>query len=183
MAWHRMILCWRPGTIAVVSSVRCLLPPATRVRSRWHCVAERGGVCSSNWRCCCSAPMGSGRALSAILAAVMSTLSCQLLACSSRRDHRTWRRRSCVRRGQREAGVGWPRDGAGGGVDRHRAGGQPGERVLGTVSYAGPVSAPPSVGGADFGDGRAHSRNGALAGMLVGAVTVIVWKQYEWLGL
>lgn len=27
------------------------------------------------------------------------------------------------------------------------------------------------------------TRNGALAGMLVGAVTVIVWKQYEWLGL
>ncbi len=27
------------------------------------------------------------------------------------------------------------------------------------------------------------NRNGALAGMVVGAVTVVVWKQYDWLGL
>jgi sodium/proline symporter len=27
------------------------------------------------------------------------------------------------------------------------------------------------------------TRNGALAGMLVGAITVIVWKQFGWLGL
>ena len=27
------------------------------------------------------------------------------------------------------------------------------------------------------------TRNGALAGMLVGALTVIVWKQFGWLGL
>ncbi|SUB16301.1 Propionate transporter [Pantoea agglomerans] len=27
------------------------------------------------------------------------------------------------------------------------------------------------------------NRNGALAGMIVGALTVLVWKQYGWLGL
>jgi sodium/proline symporter len=27
------------------------------------------------------------------------------------------------------------------------------------------------------------TRNGALAGMVVGAVTVLVWKQYSWLNL
>lgn len=27
------------------------------------------------------------------------------------------------------------------------------------------------------------TRNGALAGMIIGAVTVIVWKQFAWLGL
>ncbi len=27
------------------------------------------------------------------------------------------------------------------------------------------------------------TRNGALAGMIIGAVTVIVWKQYGWLDL
>ena len=27
------------------------------------------------------------------------------------------------------------------------------------------------------------TRNGALAGMLVGALTVIIWKQFGWLGL
>ncbi len=27
------------------------------------------------------------------------------------------------------------------------------------------------------------TRNGALAGIIVGAVTVIVWKQFGWLGL
>ena len=27
------------------------------------------------------------------------------------------------------------------------------------------------------------TRNGALAGMLTGAIVVLVWKQYAWLGL
>lgn len=27
------------------------------------------------------------------------------------------------------------------------------------------------------------TRNGALVGMLVGAITVLVWKQYGWLNL
>ena len=30
---------------------------------------------------------------------------------------------------------------------------------------------------------RRMTRNGALAGMLVGGITVLVWKQFEWFGL
>ena len=30
---------------------------------------------------------------------------------------------------------------------------------------------------------RGMTRDGALAGMLVGAITVLVWKQYAWFGL
>ena len=84
-------------------------------------------------------PWIAGILLSAILAAVMSTLSCQLLVCSS---------------------------------------------VLGLVSYAW------AGFGAAFGPVVLFSvmwsrmtRNGALAGMIIGALTVIVWKQFGWLGL
>ena len=57
-------------------------------------------------------------------------------------------------------------------------------RVLGMVSYAW------AGFGAAFGPviilslfWPAMTRNGALAGILVGAVTVVVWKQGGWLGL
>ena len=60
----------------------------------------------------------------------------------------------------------------------------PEHRVLGLVSYAW------AGFGAAFGPVVLLSvlwsrmpRNGALAGMLVGALTVIVWKQFGWLGL
>jgi sodium/proline symporter len=60
----------------------------------------------------------------------------------------------------------------------------PDNRVLGLVSYAW------AGFGAAFGPLVLFSvlwarmtRNGALAGMLVGAITVIVWKQFGWLGL
>jgi sodium/proline symporter len=60
----------------------------------------------------------------------------------------------------------------------------PNNRVLGLVSYAW------AGFGAAFGPlvlfsvlWKGMTRNGALAGMLVGAVTVIVWKQFGWLGL
>ena len=56
--------------------------------------------------------------------------------------------------------------------------------MLGLVSYAW------AGFGAAFGPvvilsllWKGMTRNGALAGMLVGAVTVIVWKQFGWLGL
>lgn len=58
----------------------------------------------------------------------------------------------------------------------------PDNRVLGLVSYAW------AGFGAAFGPVVLFSvmwsrmtRNGALAGMIIGAVTVIVWKQYGWL--
>lgn len=60
----------------------------------------------------------------------------------------------------------------------------PENRVLGLVSYAW------AGFGAAFGPVVLFSvmwsrmtRNGALAGMIIGAVTVIVWKQFGWLGL
>ena len=60
----------------------------------------------------------------------------------------------------------------------------PNNRVLGLVSYAW------AGFGAAFGPVVLFSvmwsrmtRNGALAGMVIGALTVIVWKQFGWLGL
>ncbi|EHK2831294.1 sodium:proline symporter, partial [Escherichia coli] len=60
----------------------------------------------------------------------------------------------------------------------------PENRVLGLVSYAW------AGFGAAFGPVVLFSvmwsrmtRNGALAGMIIGALTVIVWKQFGWLGL
>jgi sodium/proline symporter len=60
----------------------------------------------------------------------------------------------------------------------------PENRVLGLVSYAW------AGFGAAFGPvvlisvmWKGMTRNGALAGILVGAVTVVVWKHFELLGL
>ena len=60
----------------------------------------------------------------------------------------------------------------------------PENRVLGLVSYAW------AGFGAAFGPvilisvmWKRMTRNGALAGMLVGAVTVIVWKNFAWFDL
>ncbi len=60
----------------------------------------------------------------------------------------------------------------------------PENRVLGLVSYAW------AGFGAAFGPVILISllwprmtRNGALLGMIVGAATVLIWKQYAWLGL
>lgn len=60
----------------------------------------------------------------------------------------------------------------------------PNSKVLGMVSYAW------AGFGAAFGPivlfsllWNRMTRNGALAGMVVGAVTVLVWKQYGWLNL
>ena len=60
----------------------------------------------------------------------------------------------------------------------------PNAKVLGMVSYAW------AGFGAAFGPviilsvfWQGMTRNGALAGIIVGAVTVLVWKQFGWLGL
>ena len=60
----------------------------------------------------------------------------------------------------------------------------PESKVLGMVSYAW------AGFGAAFGPviilsvfWKGMTRNGALAGIIVGAVTVLVWKQFGWLGL
>jgi len=129
-------------------------------------------------------PWIAGVLLSAILAAVMSTLSCQLLVCSSALTedfYKTFLRKSAS---QRE--LVW--------VGRAMVllvalvaialAANPENRVLGLVSYAW------AGFGAAFGPvvlisviWKDMTRNGALAGILVGAITVIVWKHFNLLGL
>src|SRR4249919_3706405 len=123
-------------------------------------------------------PWIAGVLLSAILAAIMSTLSCQLLVCSSALTEDFYKGFLRPRAGQRELvwfgramvlavsllAIWIARD--------------PDSRVLGLVSYAW------AGFGAAFGPVVLFSlfwsrmtRNGALAGMVVGALTVILWKQ------
>ena len=129
-------------------------------------------------------PWIAGLLLAAILAAVMSTLSCQLLVCSSALTediYRTFLRRNA---GQNE--LVW--------IGRTMVmaialvavwiASNPESKVLGMVSYAW------GGFGAAFGPviilslfWSRMTRNGALAGIFVGALTVLVWKQYGWLGL
>ena len=129
-------------------------------------------------------PWIAGVLLSAILAAVMSTLSCQLLVCSSAITEDLYRPFLRPKATQKE--LVW--------VGRAMVllisvvavalAANPENRVLGLVSYAW------AGFGAAFGPvillsllWSRMTRNGALAGMIVGAVTVIVWKQYAWLDL
>ncbi|MDR3300385.1 MAG: sodium/proline symporter PutP [Candidatus Accumulibacter sp.] len=129
-------------------------------------------------------PWLAGMLLAAILAAVMSTLSCQLLVCSSALTgdiyHVFFRRAASNRE------LVW--------VGRAMVlfvalvaifiAGDPDSRVLKMVSYAW------AGFGASFGPvilislfWKDMTRNGALAGMIVGAITVIVWKQGHYFGL
>ncbi len=129
-------------------------------------------------------PWIAGILLSAILAAVMSTLSCQLLVCSSAITEDLYKAFLRKQAGQQE--LVW--------VGRAMVlvvalvaialAANPENRVLGLVSYAW------AGFGAAFGPvvicsvlWSRMTRNGALAGMIIGALTVIVWKQYAWLGL
>jgi len=123
-------------------------------------------------------PWVAGVLLSAILAAVMSTLSCQLLVCSSALTEDFYRGFVRPKAGQRElvwfgramvlavalVAIYIARD--------------PDSRVLGLVAYAW------AGFGAAFGPvvvlslfWQRMTRNGALAGMLAGAATVLLWKQ------
>ena len=123
-------------------------------------------------------PWVAGVLLSAILAAVMSTLSAQLLVCSSALTEDFYRGFVRKQAGQRE--LVW--------VGRATVlavalvailiAADPDSRVLGLVSYAW------AGFGAAFGPvvllsltWKRMTRNGALAGMIVGALTVILWKQ------
>lgn len=124
-------------------------------------------------------PWIAGILLSAILAAVMSTLSCQLLVCSSAITEDLYK--AFLRKNASQKELVW--------IGRIMVlvvalvsialAANPENRVLGLVSYA-------RAGfGAAFGPVVLFSvmwsrmtRNGALAGMIIGAVTVIVWKQF-----
>lgn len=129
-------------------------------------------------------PWIAGVLLSAILAAVMSTLSCQLLVCSSALTEDFYKAFLRKHASQRE--LVW--------VGRAMVlvvalvsiwlASNPENRVLGLVSYAW------AGFGAAFGPvvlisvlWKGMTRNGALAGIVVGALTVIVWKQFALLGL
>ncbi|MFU9137899.1 sodium/proline symporter PutP [Erwinia tasmaniensis] len=129
-------------------------------------------------------PWIAGVLLSAILAAVMSTLSCQLLVCSSALTEDLYK--SFLRKGATQRELVW--------IGRIMVllvavvaialASNPQNRVLGLVSYAW------AGFGAAFGPvvvfslvWKRMNRNGALAGMIVGAATVLIWKQYAWLGL
>lgn len=122
-------------------------------------------------------PWVAGVLLSAILAAIMSTLSCQLLVCSSALTEDFYRGFVRPKAGQRELvwfgrtmvlavallAIWIARD--------------PESRVLGLVAYAW------AGFGAAFGPvvllslaWRRMTRNGALAGVVVGAATVVLWK-------
>ncbi|MGL4860342.1 MAG: sodium/proline symporter PutP [Enterobacteriaceae bacterium] len=125
-------------------------------------------------------PWLAGILLSAILAAIMSTLSCQLLVCSSALTEDLYKAFFRKKASQKE--LVW--------VGRLMVllialiaialAANPENRVLGLVSYAW------AGFGAAFGPVVLFSviwprmtRNGALMGMIAGAVTVVIWKQYE----
>ncbi|WP_349927372.1 sodium/proline symporter PutP [Acinetobacter sp. A1-4-2] len=122
-------------------------------------------------------PWIAGIVLAAILAAVMSTLSCQLLVCSSTLTEDFYK--SFLRKNATQKELVW--------VGRLMVlliallaiwmAGNPESKVLGLVAYAW------AGFGAAFGPliilslfWRRMTLNGALAGMLVGAVVVILWK-------
>ncbi len=125
-------------------------------------------------------PWLAGVLLSAILAAIMSTLSCQLLVCSSALTEDFYK--GMLRKQAGQAELVW--------VGRLTVvlvsalaialANNPDSRVLGLVSYAW------AGFGSAFGPVVVLSlywprmtRNGALAGMVVGALTVIGWKQLD----
>jgi sodium/proline symporter len=129
-------------------------------------------------------PWVAGVLLSAILAAIMSTLSCQLLVCSSALTEDFYK--GFFRKDASQPELVW--------VGRLTVlavallaiwlASDPDSRVLGLVSYAW------AGFGAAFGPvvlfslgWKRMTRNGALAGMVVGAATVLLWKQGGWFGL
>jgi sodium/proline symporter len=126
-------------------------------------------------------PWVAGVLMSAILAAVMSTLSCQLLVCASALAEDLYK--PFLRKNASTAELVW--------VGRSMVllvafiaialAMNPDSSVLNLVSYAW------AGFGAAFGPvilisllWARMTRNGALAGMLVGALTVMVWDYYDW---
>lgn len=129
-------------------------------------------------------PWLAGMLLAAVLAAIMSTLSAQLLVCSSALTQDIYK--NFVRRQASERELVWFGRATVLGVTllAIALASDPNSRVLGMVSYAW------AGFGAAFGPvvllslmWRRMTARGALAGMVVGAVTVLVWKQAGWFGL
>ncbi|PPI86749.1 sodium/proline symporter PutP [Candidatus Pantoea edessiphila] len=126
-------------------------------------------------------PWISGILLSAILAAIMSTLSCQLLVCSSALTEDLYK--NFLNKNATQKQLVW--------IGRCMVllisviaialAINPNNLVLSLVSYAW------AGFGASFGPvvlfsvcWKRMNRNGALAGMLVGVLTVLLWKKYGW---
>ncbi|OTG82610.1 sodium/proline symporter [Acinetobacter sp. ANC 5054] len=124
-------------------------------------------------------PWIAGVILAAILAAVMSTLSCQLLVCSTTLTEDLYK--GFIRKNASQNELVW--------IGRAMVlviavlaiviAMNPASKVLGLVSYAW------AGFGAAFGPliilslmWKRMTLNGAIIGMIVGAVTVIVWKNY-----
>lgn len=124
-------------------------------------------------------PWIAGIILAAILAAVMSTLSCQLLVCSSTLTEDLYK--GFVRKDASQSELVW--------VGRFMViaisvlaitlAMNPNSKVLGLVAYAW------AGFGAAFGPlillslfWKRLTLNGAIIGIIVGAVTVILWKNY-----
>ncbi len=129
-------------------------------------------------------PWITGVLLAAILGAVMSTLSCQLLVCSSALTEDIYR--TFLRKNAGQTELVWVGRAMVMAIALVAIGiaSDPQAKVLGMVSYAW------AGFGAAFGPVIILSlfwshmtRNGALAGIVVGAVTVLVWKQGGWFGL
>ncbi|HID8507721.1 TPA: sodium/proline symporter PutP [Proteus mirabilis] len=129
-------------------------------------------------------PWIAGILLSAILAAVMSTLSCQLLVCASALTEDLYK--PFIRKNASQKELVW----VGRGMVLLVAviaiylARDPENKVLDLVSNAW------AGFGAAFGPvilisvtWKRMTRNGAFAGMLIGALTVLVWMQYKWFGL
>ena len=129
-------------------------------------------------------PWIGGILMSAILAAVMSTLSCQLLVCSSTLTEDFYR--TFLRPKATQFELVW--------VGRAMVllisavavwmAMDPNSLVLSLVAYAW------AGFGAAFGPviilslrWKRMTRNGALAGMITGALTVLVWNHFAWFGL
>lgn len=129
-------------------------------------------------------PWIAGFLLAAILAAIMSTLSCQLLMCSSALTediYKTFFRKNATQKELVFIGRLMVFIVACIAIILAR---NPNSGVLDLVSYAW----------AGFGDAfgpliifsllwSRMTEKGALAGLIVGAVTVLVWRQYTWFGI
>ena len=129
-------------------------------------------------------PWIGGILMSAILAAVMSTLSCQLLVCSSTLTEDFYRSFLRPKASQRELlWFGRSMVLAVAAISIVMAM-DPESLVLSLVSYAwagfGAAFGPVIIMGLWW---KRMNRQGALAGMITGAVTVLVWHQFGWFGL
>jgi sodium/proline symporter len=129
-------------------------------------------------------PWVAGIILSGVLAAVMSTLSAQLLVSSSALTQDFYK--AMLRKNASQTELVWVGRGMVLLIALIAIGiaSNPESKVLGLVSYAW------AGFGAAFGPvvlisllWKRMTRNGALVGMLVGAITVVVWKEFIGLGL